>query len=173
MSTHRTTTNPLALLLGCLLASSSQAAESPTTFTLSSPDIKAESHLTNKQVFNDFGCSGDNISPALHWNGAPKGTQSYALTVYDPDAPTGSGWWHWVVFNIPAKSNALPAHIQADGKGLPDGAIQSLTDFGPPGFGGACPPWEINPTATSSPCMRLKFPHWIYPPAACPPWSAS
>ena len=163
MSTRRTTTplGPLALLLGCLLASSSQAAESPTTFTLSSPDIKAESSLTNKQVFNGFGCSGDNISPALRWHGAPKGTQSYALTVYDPDAPTGSGWWHWVVFNIPAKSNALPGHIQGDGKGLPDGAIQSLLTLVRPALAVPAHPWEINPTATSSPCMRLKFPHWI------------
>lgn len=168
MSTRRTTTTPLALLLGCLLASSSQAAESPTTFTLSSPDIKAESSLTNKQVFNGFGCSGDNISPALRWHGAPKGTQSYALTVYDPDAPTGSGWWHWVVFNIPAKSNALPAHIQADGKGLPDGAIQSLTDFGPPGFGGACPPVGDKPHRYQFTLHALKVPALDLPASSMP-----
>ncbi|MEO8524774.1 MAG: YbhB/YbcL family Raf kinase inhibitor-like protein, partial [Caldimonas sp.] len=76
-------------------------------FTLSSPTIKPGSMLTDAQVFNGFGCSGKNISPALSWSGAPAGTKSYALTVYDPDAPTGSGWWHWVVFNIPATAADL------------------------------------------------------------------
>ena len=73
-------------------------------FTLSSATIKPGSMLGDAQVFNGFGCSGKNVSPALAWRGAPAGTKSFALTVYDPDAPTGSGWWHWVVFNIPASA---------------------------------------------------------------------
>ena len=110
-------------------------------FTLSSPTIKPGSMLTDAQVFKGFGCAGKNISPALTWSGAPSGTKSYAVTVYDPDAPTGSGWWHWVVYNIPASTTELPEGAGgADGKGLPAGAAQGRTDFGAPGFGGACPP---------------------------------
>jgi hypothetical protein len=132
------TLRPLILcstLLGAAL--SAQAAG----FTLASPTIKPGSTLSDAQVFNGFGCTGKNISPALKWSGAPKGTKSFALTVYDPDAPTGSGWWHWVVFNIPATATDLAEGAgTADGKGLPAGSAQGKTDFGAPGFGGACPP---------------------------------
>lgn len=97
--------------------------------------------MSEAQVFDGFGCSGDNISPALTWSGAPAGTKSFAITAYDPDAPTGSGWWHWVVFNLPADINTLPSGAgAASGEGMPDGAVQSRTDFGTPGYGGACPP---------------------------------
>jgi Raf kinase inhibitor-like YbhB/YbcL family protein len=110
-------------------------------FTLASPTIKPGSMLTEAQVFNGFGCSGKNVSPALKWSGAPAGTKSFALTVYDPDAPTGSGWWHWVVYNIPAGTTELTEGAgTTDGKGLPAGSVQGRTDFGAPGFGGACPP---------------------------------
>ncbi len=74
-------------------------------FTLTSSDIQGQ--LSKEQVFNGFGCKGDNISPKLSWENAPKGTKSFALTVYDPDAPTGSGWWHWVVFDIPKDKMSL------------------------------------------------------------------
>jgi Raf kinase inhibitor-like YbhB/YbcL family protein len=115
-------------------------------FTLASPTIKPGAKLTDAQVFNGFGCSGKNISPALKWSGAPQGTKSYALTVYDPDAPTGSGWWHWVVINIPASATELPEGAgSADGRGLPAGATQVRTDFGAAGFGGACPPQGDKP----------------------------
>ena len=122
--------------VGMACALSSHAAG----LTLTSPTVKPNSMLTEAQVFNGFGCSGKNVSPALKWSGAPKDTKSFAVTVYDPDAPTGSGWWHWVVFNIPAKATELPEGVAADGKGLPAGATQGRTDFGAPGFGGACPP---------------------------------
>lgn len=115
------------------------------SFTLTSPDIKSEQALTKQQEFNGFGCNGANQSPALQWSGLPEGTKSLALTVYDPDAPTGSGWWHWVVFNLPADTKSLPANIDSSGKGLPSTAIQSRTDFGATGFGGACPPTGDKP----------------------------
>jgi Raf kinase inhibitor-like YbhB/YbcL family protein len=117
------------------------SAAHAASFKLVSPTIKPGAMLTDAQVFNGFGCEGKNISPALKWSGAPKGTKSFALTVYDPDAPTGSGWWHWVVINLPASTTELPEGAGgADGKGLPAGAMQGRTDFGAPGFGGACPP---------------------------------
>jgi len=115
-------------------------------FTLTSSDFKAGDSLANAQVANSFGCSGGNVSPALSWANAPKDTRSFVLMVYDPDAPTGSGFWHWVVLNIPASVTALPQGIAADDKTrLPTGAIQSRTDAGVPGFIGACPPQGDKP----------------------------
>ncbi|MGJ0455421.1 YbhB/YbcL family Raf kinase inhibitor-like protein [Aliarcobacter cryaerophilus] len=104
-------------------------------FTLKSNTLKGQ--LTQKQVFNGFGCSGENISPELSWENYPKDTKSFAITVYDPDAPTGSGWWHWIVFNIPKNNTNLP---EGFGNIEQKNVIQSITDFGKNGFGGACPP---------------------------------
>jgi len=110
-------------------------------FRLISPILKDRGKIENQQVFSGFGCTGENISPALQWQNAPKDTKSFAVTVYDPDAPTGSGWWHWVIFNIPASVNALSANAGNPESGLaPKGSIQSMTDFGRPGYGGPCPP---------------------------------
>lgn len=132
--------NPRVLTLALALAAVPFGAAA-AGFKLTSPTIKPGSTLTEAQVFNGFGCTGKNVSPALKWSGAPAGTKSFALTVYDPDAPTGSGWWHWVVYNIPASATELPEGAgTADGKGLPAGSAQGKTDFGAPGFGGACPP---------------------------------
>jgi Raf kinase inhibitor-like YbhB/YbcL family protein len=126
-----------AALLGACLSSAAFA----DGFNLELPTIKPHSTLSDAQVADTFGCKGKNISPAMTWSGAPAGTRSFAVTVYDPDAPTGSGWWHWVLYNIPATTSSLPEHAgDADGKQLPPGAVQGRTDFGTPGFGGACPP---------------------------------
>ncbi len=108
-------------------------------FKLTSTDISEGKQLKPEQVFNGFGCKGSNISPALKWTGAPKGTKSFAIMAYDPDAPTGSGWWHWVAVNIPANVTSLPTNA-GSGKGLPKGVLQGRTDYGTTGFGGACPP---------------------------------
>ncbi|MEJ7809505.1 MAG: YbhB/YbcL family Raf kinase inhibitor-like protein [Gemmatimonadaceae bacterium] len=110
-------------------------------FMLTSPDVRAGSTIGAKHVFKGMGCSGENISPALAWRGAPAATKSYAVTVYDPDAPTGSGWWHWMVYNIPASATGLQAGAGDAAKGLaPTGSMQGPTDFGAPGYGGPCPP---------------------------------
>ena len=110
-------------------------------FELSSPDIKAGSLMDKKFEFNGFGCSGDNKSPALQWRGAPAGTKSFAVTMYDPDAPTGSGWWHWSVINLPASVTALQPDAGAvGGANLPAGASHVRIDFGVAGWGGTCPP---------------------------------
>ena len=70
-------------------------------FRVTSPTMKEQGIIGNEHVYNGFGCTGDNVSPELRWEQAPKGAKSFAVTVYDPDAPTGSGWWHWVIFNVP------------------------------------------------------------------------
>src|SRR5262244_2925328 len=75
------------------------------TFTLKSKDIGGQ--MTLQQVLNGFGCTGQNVSPQLSWDNAPAGTKSFGVTIYDKDAPTGSGWWHWIVFNIPATVSEL------------------------------------------------------------------
>jgi Raf kinase inhibitor-like YbhB/YbcL family protein len=107
------------------------------TFTLKSNDIQGQ--LTPTQEFNGFGCFGANISPQLSWDNAPKGTKSFALTMYDADAPTGSGWWHWLIVNIPTSSKQIVS--DASGKHLlPKGAVETMTDYGTASFGGACPP---------------------------------
>lgn len=111
-------------------------------FTLASPNFRANGTIGMEQVFNSFGCTGKNLSPALKWSGAPADTKSFALLCHDPDAPTGgAGWWHWLVLNIPADTTELPLDAgNADGTRLPVGAIQISTDFGSPGYGGPCPP---------------------------------
>jgi len=106
--------------------------------TLGSTDIKPNGTIPTKFVFKGFGCEGENVSPELHWSGAPSGTKSFALTVYDPDAPTGSGWWHWVVYNISASVTELGQG--ASTQGMPAGAVQNRNDFATHQYGGPCPP---------------------------------
>ncbi len=108
--------------------------------TLKSADVKPGGTLGEQQVFNGMGCTGGNVSPQLSWENAPKDTKSFVVTVYDPDAPTGSGWWHWLVYDIPATAKELPQGAGSDKAPLPEGAKQGRTDYGTKGFGGACPP---------------------------------
>jgi len=108
-------------------------------FRVTAPDLESKGRITAAHVFNSFGCSGQNISPALNWSNPPAGTKSFAVTAYDPDAPTGSGWWHWVMYNIPASATGLAAGA-GNGRGAPSGSQQGNTDFGTKGYGGPCPP---------------------------------
>jgi len=126
-----------ALLCGTATAQ----GRSSSGFTLSSAEAKPGARIPAAQVFNGMGCTGRNVSPSLAWHGAPTATKSFAVTVYDPDAPTGSGWWHWVVYNIPATVTSLASGAgDPVGKLLPAGAAQGKTDFGTAGYGGPCPP---------------------------------
>ena len=134
----------MALAATTLLAVTPIAAEETgamAKFTLTSTDFKDGGTLANAQVFNEFGCKGGNTSPALAWSNAPGGTQSFALLMHDPDAPTGSGWWHWLVYNIPPSATSLPEGAGDSKKGLlPAGALQGRTDYGSVAYGGPCPP---------------------------------
>ncbi len=124
------------IVCGWLLIGESVLAEG---FTLFSSDVSGQ--LSEAQVFSGFGCNGKNISPQLKWENAPEGTRSFAVTVYDPDAPSGSGWWHWLIFDIPKNVTSLKAGAGNIESGLaPKGAVQSVTSFGVAGYGGACPP---------------------------------
>lgn len=107
---------------------------------LISHDLQDGEKLPNRHVFNGMGYDGDNISPHLAWDEVPAGTKSFVVTCFDPDAPTGSGWWHWLVANLPADTRVLPQGAGSGQAELPEEAIQTRTDFGQTGYGGAAPP---------------------------------
>lgn len=140
----------LAVLLAAAPATAAPAADAPATavkkFKLTSPDVANRKTIAQPFVFKGFGCEGGNTSPALSWTNAPADTRSFAVSVYDPDAPTGSGWWHWVVYNLPASTASLARGVgDTAGGQLPAGSIQARTDFGTTGYGGPCPPPGAKP----------------------------
>ncbi len=111
------------------------------SFALHSNDIRKGEFMDNKHEFNGFGCTGGDLSPHLKWENAPEGTKSFAITVYDPDAPTGSGWWHWQVVNVPTSVTELETGAGSTNTNLSfKGSRQISNDYGIEGFGGACPP---------------------------------
>jgi len=127
----------IIMLVICVMFGTSTSAQN--TFTLTSNNLQGQA--TSKERLNSSGCNGASQSPQLSWKNAPEGTKSFAITMFDPDAPTGSGWWHWVIFDIPADVNELASGAGTiSAKLTPKGAIQSLTDFGVAGYGGSCPP---------------------------------
>ncbi len=127
-------------LLLCAFTFFSQAALAED-FTLKSTDISQGAYLGKDHEYQGFGCDGGNKSPQLSWSGVPEGTKAYAIMVYDLDAPTGSGWWHWQVVNIPLDVNALETGAASTDERLTaDGVITVKNDYGSAGFGGVCPP---------------------------------
>lgn len=127
------------IALGLSLTTMSASPASAQEFHLTSTTVSEGGMLTNAHVFEGFGCEGENQSPQLSWTGAPEGTKSFAINVYDPDAPTGSGWWHWNVVNISASTNSIGQNASMNDS-LPGEAIEIRNDYGTVGFGGACPP---------------------------------
>lgn len=122
-----------------VLASASTFAKG---FELSSPDIQKGKAIAKTFTFNGFGCTGENISPALNWKNAPADTKSFAVMVHDPDAKTGGdGFRHWVVINLPSNATGIAKGVGKTGiSTLPEGGEQITTDFGTQGWGGPCPP---------------------------------
>lgn len=142
---------PLALLCVAALASVGRAAEPPAPtaaapakpteqFRLLSSDLLPRRRLAETHVFDGFGRHGQNLSPHLRWENPPAGTKSFAVTLFDPDAPTGSGWWHWVLIDLPATTRELPRGAGSPSAERPAGARQMRTDFGTHAYGGAAPP---------------------------------
>ena len=129
----------MSTFAAALLLSSAVASAAPG-FALRSPDFAPGGTISFSHVYDRSGCRGGNLSPALSWDHAPAGTRSFALLLFDPDAP-GGGWWHWAVFDIPPRVSSLPAGAGNPARRLlPAGAAQARNDFGPLGYGGPCPP---------------------------------
>jgi Raf kinase inhibitor-like YbhB/YbcL family protein len=132
--------NIIGISAALLLATATGTA-SAAPFTLTSTSFKAGGTIDRRNGGNIMGCTGENKSPALEWKNPPAGTKSFALMVHDPDAPTGSGFWHWIVYNIPPDATSLPEGAgEPVGTALPKGAVQGNTDMGTPGWVGPCPP---------------------------------
>jgi Raf kinase inhibitor-like YbhB/YbcL family protein len=122
-----------------LLLATAAGSAAAAPFTLTSTSFKAGASIPQTNAGNMMGCTGEGKAPALQWKNPPAGTKSFALMVHDPDAPTGgSGFWHWIVYNIPADATSIPEGATA--ATLPKGSVEGNTDMGKPGYIGPCPP---------------------------------
>jgi Raf kinase inhibitor-like YbhB/YbcL family protein len=134
----------------------------PATLTVTIGGVDESGRFPMAQVFSGFGCTGENHSPALTWTAGPEGTQSYAIVMHDPDAPTGVGFFHWIAVDLPAGTTSLAENASATEGGMPPGTIQAYTDFGAAGYGGPCPPpggphrYEITVYALDVPSLGVQ-----------------
>ena len=141
----------MASAVALLMAGAADASD----FKVTSADF-GDGKLKNAQYANVMGCTGDNVSPEVTWSGAPEGTKSFVVTMYDKDAPTGSGWWHWIVVDIPATATSLEAGAGKDLARLPKGAHMTSTDAGEAIYGGACPPpGEVHQYAITVKALKI------------------
>ncbi len=158
----------LLTIVGLVVGTAVTPARAGGGFTVSSPDIKDGGVMGDDFVFNGFGCNGKNISPALNWSGAPAGTESFAITAFDPDAPTGSGWWHWTMYNLPNNSTGVPTGMGSGAVRVPKHVSQGLNDFGIESYGGACPPKGDKPHRYIFTVYALKVARFDVPDRASP-----
>jgi Raf kinase inhibitor-like YbhB/YbcL family protein len=133
----------VALAPACMFAVMmvSRAAGPSSDFSLHSPDFRSDRPIPESHLLNAYGCTGGNRSPQIEWRGAPKDTKSFAITMFDLDERgSPSGWWHWVVYDIPASISRLPENAGSlDSKALPAGAVQGRTDLSQDAYHGPCP----------------------------------
>ena len=161
---------PAAKVVDATANSTIQLAAPSTAMAVTSTSFSNGKSFNKDQVFSGWGCTGNNVSPELSWSHVPAGTKSFAVTMFDPDAPTGSGWWHWMVINIPANVTSLPAGAGAkNSTTLPTGAMQITNNFGYKGFGGACPPANAKPHHYEITVYALNVPKIDVPANAIPP----
>ena len=170
----RIETGSFAAAIVCILVSvaaldAAALAAGQPAFRLTSADLPAGKLIREPFVANDFGCHGGNQSPALQWSGAPPGTKSFAVTMFDPYEPPQSGWWHWIVYDLPATTVGLPRQAgAADGAGLPSGARQGLPDGDAPQphYYGPCPDQGDPPHHYVITVYALSVDHLELPPTA-------
>jgi Raf kinase inhibitor-like YbhB/YbcL family protein len=156
------------IAMACLLIAGGVLANSPEShLRLESPTIAAGASIPSAQVYDRLGCRGKNVSPALRWSGAPPGTRSFAVTVFDPDA-SGAGWWHWLVYDIPPSVSDLTEGAGSPGGKLPPGSVQGHNDFGAAGYGGPCPPRGSKPHRYVFTLYALKTDSIEAPPGSNP-----
>jgi len=131
----------IVLVAGAGIITAQVKPAPPSGLVLSSPDARLAVRVPEEYTANVFGCTGGNLSPALQWSGAPAGTKSFVVTLFDPDEPSsGSGWWHWVVYDLPANVSSLPKGAGAEHSSiLPAGTQQGRTDLGNDAYHGPCP----------------------------------
>jgi hypothetical protein len=149
------------------LGSSAWGAE--PSFTLSSPDLPPGKPIAEQFTANAFGCHGPNQSPALKWSNPPAGTKSFAVTMFDPYRPPISGWWHWVVYDIPATTTQLPHNAGLPGDpGMPQGAQQGKPDGEAPEahYYGPCPDVGDPPHHYTITVYALSVEHLKVPPTS-------
>jgi Raf kinase inhibitor-like YbhB/YbcL family protein len=128
-----------------------------------------DQNIVNSMIYKGYGCAGANISPPLQWQNAPMGTHSFAITMHDAQAPTGSGWWHWIVYNISPEIYAIKAGAGSiDADLLPRPARHGINDFGEKGYGGMCPPQAHGLHAYTITIWALDIPALDIPPGAMP-----
>jgi len=137
--------------LALVAATSAHAGQ----FNIGTDAGNAKGVIAQRFAYRGYGCTGENVTPSVHWHGAPAGAKSFALTVFDPDAkPTG--WWHWIVLDLPTDTTALSTNAR-----LPPGAHALNNDFGTPGWGGPCPPEGDSPHHYVFTLYALDVPHLV------------
>jgi Raf kinase inhibitor-like YbhB/YbcL family protein len=165
----RTLVRATAVFSLAVLVSAGALIASAAEFTLSSLAFNEGDTLSDEQAFDGSGCTGKNISPPLVWSNAPRHTRSFAVTVHDPDAPVAGGWWHWVIYDIPATAKALPAGAGTpETRKAPKGSVQGVSDFGRRGYGGPCPPAGDKPHRYVFRVYALDVPHLVFTKDASP-----